>query len=686
MDTNKNKDIENLFQSGFNRAEVPYDDGAWEEMELLLDSKKKRFLFWAWFNKKSNTFKTLTIMTLLTLLTSVLGLFGIYESEEKLNRLNSSNEPKMDLALNPKAELENKESTSYPTAHSFKEKNEISTPNSKNRISNFLKDRNATLTSASSNSQFNLDNKPAFGIADSFKKEIQTAIATKEKVSSKLNELESKLQTTLKGQDSTYTTRGVVVENGKKKEYVKVVKKEWIDPVYEDYYYYDPSGPIKDAWIGGHFTQQAKSSDFSDIDYGFNFHVLGGNPKPGSSWGLYHGVDWGMMFYGKSGNERTEFSRFTFSNDSGFARLRTNSTDLGYRMQLEYAKHRIVPYVNAGVGLRLLSTKSIIQDFPSEDRRLVQREASLIGNLALGARIKTNSRFSFDFRYEVMTGTALNRVNHNLSSFDGAEYQVVNDRLTPNYGMIKLGIVLDLSESSKKRNLVKEGYYKEVSYDSIIVEESVAQETLMHTDSTSVSETEVIKYIVVPCSDCPCEEQEEEEVTVTTTSTCITTETTTTTKNGKVTKTTRTVEVEEADEEISKEEKEKREIQEFLEKAAEEEYSYDNDSMSTSDSLRIVQNFKKERNKRIRRGIWRVFTEIMEAIAQSGLENALENSGNDNSDSGDRNSGSGSNSSSSGSSNSNSGKKSSVSGKSSSGSSSVNRNSDPPKLKKPDLK
>ncbi len=277
---------------------------------------------------------------------------------------------------------------------------------------------------------------------------------------------------------------------------IKVSRKEWQDSVFEYRYHFNKKGPIRNAWIGLHYaTMPAMFTDSLGTEErheGFNFQMMSGNLRPHKSIGIYAGFDWGMMFYGRTPNSNVVIN--TQNEESGYTRLKNNSMDLMFKLHVEYANSPVVPYINASLGTRFYYTNQrvrsylALKDNESGTTHNAAFTASLMAGLGVGARVKLAPRVSLDARYDYMIGTKTSQVDLQRSRFNGLNYNLVKRSLTPSHSMLRLGIILDLSGETRERVLKKPGHYKEVYYDSLIVE--------------NVSDSSVI---VLPC-ECNCKE------------------------------------------------------------------------------------------------------------------------------------------------------------------------------------
>ncbi len=273
------------------------------------------------------------------------------------------------------------------------------------------------------------------------------------------------------------------------KTYRVFTRKIWVNEEYE-YIAKARAKTVEDFWIGIHFTGQRPLN--KDVrSGGFNLQFMSGNRTNNKSWGLYGGLDWGMQFYGKGQKSNVVLNNTT--QDSGFTRLRTYSMDLLGRAHLEYAKFPLVPYVNVFAGPRMYSTGQTVSSYldlkesESSSTHNAHTSVSLMYGFGVGARLRLSPSISLDARYEMMSGTPVNLVDMDQSTFNGLNYNLKIDKVTPRVEQFKIGVIFDISERDYDKKLVKEGYYKEYMYDSLYVDPK---------DSNKV-------YLPCNCTPCP---------------------------------------------------------------------------------------------------------------------------------------------------------------------------------------
>lgn len=498
-----NNNIEHLFNDGMKSHEVPYQEGSWEKMEELLEKEDRRPLWIIWFGKRNNQLKTILIMTVVGIIAawSIFNLFGINESREisksntiieseivteefiepnkgfnSENLIANSNEKSEAKSMDDEASSEVANGESSPLESPLIDQRSVSSQLGLGVNGQTLAG-SKSISGSGKTSSASLDKDGNLNQEDDDKKTRKVISATKD-ILKVAKSADSIAKLIINRVDTTTVVTKVI----------KVEHKEWVEDRYTYNYNYDPSKPIKDFWMGIHYTEQAAAGQFNLRRSGFNLQLMSGNiAKNKEKHALYAGLDWGMMFYGRSANTNVVIN--TVNEDSGYTRLRNNSTDFFFRMHYEYPKHRIVPYFTLNAGPRLYYTNQKVASYlnladnESQTRHNADLTVSMMAGLGIGTRIKIVDRISLDLRYERMFGTKTKQVDLNQTTFNGLSYNLVRNDITPNNQLFKVGLIFDLSEDRKEEELI-EGHYVTVSRDSVVVE---------NTSDTTV--------IVLPC-DC----------------------------------------------------------------------------------------------------------------------------------------------------------------------------------------
>ncbi len=455
MKNNPSKHTDELFREVLKQHEAVFEPAAWDNMRALLDEDdKKPVLIVPPPSKNKPKFLIFIIMTTLSFIS--IATYMLMSPAQ----VNSDGKP--GSSVNPEL--------SAPLSGDNQTGSEISeTEFNSASLEKPLKGPNAngnSNTSESANSQANNGSGNTLSDDSLFKP------------------LVSSVRTFGKYTDSVAT----VSENGR--TYRLFYRKMWVDPQYK-YIEKKSSGVINDGFIGIHFTaQRLRNTD--SMNAGFNLQFMSGNRLDHNHLGIYAGFDWGMQFYGKS--RKTNVVLNNTSQDSGFTRLQTYSMDFLGRAHFEYAKFPIVPYFNLMAGPRLYSTGQLVKsyvnfkDVDNSTTNNAHTSVSMMYGFGFGARIKLSPVVSLDARYEWMNGSPVKLVDMNNSTFNGLNYDLKYNRITPKLEHFKFGLIFNISEREYDKTLVKEGYFKEIAVDSVELNPS---------DSNT---------IYIPCKCLPCDQ------------------------------------------------------------------------------------------------------------------------------------------------------------------------------------
>jgi len=211
---------------------------------------------------------------------------------------------------------------------------------------------------------------------------------------------------------------------------------------------------FRDGFIGIHFaSQHALSSSLKDsnrYNAGFNLQLMSRNLLPASPFGGYVGFDWGMQFYGKGNKTNVQLN--TNSGDSGWTRLSTFSMDFFARGHIEYARYKLIPYVNFFAGPRFYSTNQKVQSYiplantESSDLINAATSMSFMTGAGAGLRWRVSDAVSLDARFDWMSGSNAKIVDLDKSTFNGLSYNLVKKSVTPEYYQVKFGILFNLGD------------------------------------------------------------------------------------------------------------------------------------------------------------------------------------------------------------------------------------------------
>lgn len=438
---NLNQHADEIFRQGFSGHEASFDPAAWEHMQTLLDKEdelKPVLLLQNNTTKKRQAFIILiiTIMSILTLLTIASSLL--------FNKNNNSDNS---------TKLNNTRASSSATL-------EIHKNNATNNIpanTNFKKGTDKDKVSKS---------KPV---------QQSSLIRTQIEIANNIEQLD--IDITGSFNDSAHGLDKVMkdtfltaVKNGK--VYKVMTRTTWIPEEY-DWVVDNSQKTVRGGFIGLHFTGQRNRGADTGSE-GFNLQLMSGNRLQHKYWGLYGGIDWGMQFYGSS--KKSNVALNTTKGDSGFARLRSHSMDFLGRGHLEYARFPLIPYINVMAGPRLYATNQQVSSYvplketESSQSNNVHTSATMVYGFGAGLRLRLSPVISLDARYEWINGAKVKQVDLSNSTFNGLSHELKYYNSKPRQEQFKFGILIDLSETQYEKKLIKEGYYKVTTIDSLQID------------------------------------------------------------------------------------------------------------------------------------------------------------------------------------------------------------------------
>lgn len=432
---------DDIFRSGFSQHEAAFDPAAWEHMQTLLDKEDdlKPVMFIpenTGKKRKQLTLLIITIMSILTLLTLASSLlFNNHTTvDSKIPATNSA-----DILLTDKSGSEGS-TKSAKTAESLKkERNTFSTKTEK--------------TIASGLASGTIKNEEPSGKPES--EPAKPTVAEGEPIN-----------TPAIAKDTFLTA----VKNGK--IYKVLTRTTWVPEEY-DWVIDNSNKTISNGFIGMHFTAQ-KNRGGDSSHAGFNLQFMSGNRLKSDYWGLHGGLDWGMQFYGKS--KKSNVALNNLRSDSGFARLRSHSMDFLGRGHLEYARYALIPYFNVMAGPRIYATNQQVSSYvplketESSSSNNVHTSVSMLYGFGAGLRLRISPVISLDARYEWINGSKVKQVDLGNSTFNGLSHELKYYTSKPRQEQFKFGILIDLSETQYEKKLIKEGYYKVTTIDSLQID------------------------------------------------------------------------------------------------------------------------------------------------------------------------------------------------------------------------
>lgn len=210
----------------------------------------------------------------------------------------------------------------------------------------------------------------------------------------------------------------------------------------------------RDGFIGIHYTWQEAVTpalkDSNRYNAGFNIQLMSRNLLKPSPFGGYLGLDWGMQFYGKGNKTNVQLN--TNNGDSGWTRLSTFSMDFFARGHIEYARYKLIPYVNFFAGPRFYSTNQKVQSYiplantESSDLINAATSMSFMTGAGAGLRWRISDVVSLDARFDWMSGSNVKIIDLDKSTFNGLSYNMVKKSVSPEYYQLKFGVLFNLGD------------------------------------------------------------------------------------------------------------------------------------------------------------------------------------------------------------------------------------------------
>lgn len=479
MKDKTSKSADQLFREVLNDHTPEFNPLAWEHMKTLLDEDDIKPVLIALPQSKNKHYKfILIIMTTLAILSIASYLFiNSYTPTGKLELPSTIN------STNSETSAASKNSTESPPS------NTNSLDNSTNLSSNNVSENATTdFTDKANTTSKNSSGSKASSTTKKSNSNSNSSNSLTKDLNAVSNNNAIELDTDGEGMPPFKDSVKTIVQNGKTYRVFK--RTVWVEDEYR-YHEIESAKSINDGWFGIHFTAQGNRKSDS-LSAGFNMQFMSGNRLENKNFGLYGGFDFGMQFYGKSKKSGVVLNNT--SQDSGYTRLRTYSMDFLGRAHFEYSKFALIPYVNVMGGPRIYSTGQVVssyihyQDAENSSYNNAHTSVSMLYGFGLGARLRISKVVSLDARYEWINGSPVKLVDMNNSTFNGLNYELKYTKKAPKMEQFKIGVIFNLSETEYEKTLVKEGYYKNYSIDSVEVTSS---------DSST---------IFMPCNCKPCDQ------------------------------------------------------------------------------------------------------------------------------------------------------------------------------------
>lgn len=211
---------------------------------------------------------------------------------------------------------------------------------------------------------------------------------------------------------------------------------------------------FRDGFVGIHYAWQEALTpalkDSNRSNAGFNLQLMSRNLLPASPIGGYVGLDWGMQFYGRGNKTNVQLN--TNNGDSGWTRLSTFSMDFFARGHVEYARYKLIPYVNFFAGPRFYSTNQRVKSYiplantESSDAINAASAVSFMTGAGAGMRWRISDVVSLDARFDWMSGSDVKLVDLDQSTFNGLSYNLLKKSVTPEYYQLKFGVLFNLGD------------------------------------------------------------------------------------------------------------------------------------------------------------------------------------------------------------------------------------------------
>jgi len=257
----------------------------------------------------------------------------------------------------------------------------------------------------------------------------------------------------------------------------------------------------RDGFLGVHYTWQEALTpalkDSNRYNAGFNLQLMSRNLLNASPFGGYLGLDWGMQFYGKGNKFNVQLN--TSNGDSGWTRLSTFSMDFFARGHVEYARYKLIPYMNFFAGPRFYSTNQKVQSYiplantESSDLINASTAVGFMTGAGAGLRWRISDVVSLDARFDWMSGSSTKIVDLDKSTFNGLSYNLVKKSVTPEYYQVKFGLLFNLGhDENYEPSNTTNNTYREPQY-------IYTQPTYQYYDSSSRT------WRTLPMCPCNCD-------------------------------------------------------------------------------------------------------------------------------------------------------------------------------------
>lgn len=155
----------------------------------------------------------------------------------------------------------------------------------------------------------------------------------------------------------------------------------------------------------------------------------------------------------------------TVNQDSGRTRLETSLVSFYTKARYEWGLGRFYPFVGIQAGFTLASTDQytetfmVLTDYERTSQDNISTSAAGYWAPEIGARIRLNSWFSVVVAHEWKFGSQITLTDVKNTSFSGMSLSAPKHEVNYQTGMLKVGVLFDLSSNKYEKELVREAYY-----------------------------------------------------------------------------------------------------------------------------------------------------------------------------------------------------------------------------------
>ncbi|MFT5725435.1 MAG: hypothetical protein ACI9JN_002560 [Bacteroidia bacterium] len=252
----------------------------------------------------------------------------------------------------------------------------------------------------------------------------------------------------------------------------RVKQRVWVEDSYE-YVSHLPSKDFEDGWLAIYYSHQyhSNASAWSSLGYstssrGLAFQFMSGNQLKREDISLYGGMELGWQFFDHSPVDSIVVNLTNKKLAKTYVVSRT--TDLLMRWHYEYSNYRIKPYASIAVGARMMRTQQKVEQlskdtfYEKSNNHRMSTRSTAIGTFGLGVKYMINPRIQLDVRSEWTLGSnKVEVVDFNNRNLEGLLYEPKRVKQSLNSGQFKVGIALNIAQTSETRTvLFEKGHYE----------------------------------------------------------------------------------------------------------------------------------------------------------------------------------------------------------------------------------